>query len=283
MANFNNKMNYNSNHKAEGLATKPILAILVVIVLAAMYFYFSGPRDVNAIGTESLKDIRAGNIQAAYDLTSTSFKKQTTFDAYTAFIGQYPILQQYTSFTFNQKLVDKKSGTAAIGGILVGGDGRQMQIQFQFSKEDKAWRVQGMGVIPLGNAAPPMEADSSGSTVKAIVVSDQADGDGYVEKGKSAVDKLAAKIYVTAQINAPKAGGKVEATLTETSNGQKFGPTVDDIEKAGNILKAFAFTKVTNAWDAGAYEATIKLSSGDTKTFKFEIKEPLFLIMPCGC
>ena len=272
MAKFNNKMNYNSNYNAQGLASKPILAVLVLIVIAAMYFYFSGPRSINSIASESLKDIRSGNVQAAYDLTSSSFKKQTPIEAYAAFIGQYPILQQYTSFSFTQKIEDKHLGSAALAGILVGGDGRQMQIQFQFSKENKQWHVQGMGLIPTGNAEPKMEADSSGSTVKAIVVSDQADSDGYVEKGKGAVDKLSAKIYVTAQVNAPKAGGKIEATLTELSNGQKFGPTVDNIEKAGNILKAFAFTKVTNAWDAGGYEATIQLSSGDTKTIKFEVK-----------
>jgi hypothetical protein len=266
MANFNNNMNHNS----QGLATKPILAVLVLIAVVAIYFFFTSPRGVNEIGNDELKAIRSGDMQKAYDLTSTAFKKQTAPDAFTAFIGQYPILQQYTSVNFNQKKVDKT--VAAIGGVIVGGDGRQMQIQFQFAKENRAWRIQGMSLAPLGNAAPQMQADSSGATVKAIVVSDQADADGYVEKGKGTVDKLAAKIYVTAQINAPKAGGKVQASLTEVSNGQKFGPTEDDIGKEGNILKAFAFTKVTNAWDAGEYEATITLSSGDTKSFKFEVK-----------
>jgi hypothetical protein len=60
--------------------------------------------------------------------------------------------------------------------------------------------------------------------------------------------------------------------MTQLSNGQQFGPSIDDVASAGNILKAFAFTKVTNAWDAGNYQVTIKLSSGDTKTQKFVIK-----------
>ena len=171
MANFNNKMNYNSNYKAQGSATKPILAVLVLIVIAAMYFYFSAPRSVNELGSATLKAIHSGNIHAAYDLTSASFKRQTTYEAYSAFIGQRPILQQYTSFSFNQELEDKASGTAALAGILVGGDGRQARIQFIFSKEHKAWRVQGMGVIPTAKAEPKMGADSRDSTVKGIPAS----------------------------------------------------------------------------------------------------------------
>jgi hypothetical protein len=252
------------------LASKPILAVLALIAIVGIYFFFSSGPNVVEVGNEELKAIKSGNMQTAYDLTSTAFKKQTTPEAFTAFIGSYPILQQYTSVDFSQKQIDKTVG--AIGGTIIGSDGRQMQIQFQFVKEGKFWRVQGISVAPLGNAAPEMKADSSGSTVKAILVSDNADEDGYVSKGKDSVDKLSPKIYVTAQVAAPKAGGKIEASITQLSNGQKFGPSQDDISKEGNILKAFAFTKVTSAWSAGEYEATIKLSSGDTKTLKFEVK-----------
>jgi hypothetical protein len=262
--------NYSNNRNDTGLASKRILAVLAVIAIVAIYFFFSSGPNITEIGNTELKAIKSGDMQTAYDLTSTSFKKQTTPEAFIAFIGSYPILQQYTSVEFSQKQVEKTVG--AIGGIIIGGDGRQMQIQIQFAKEGQSWRIQGLTIAPLGNAAPEMQADSSGSTVKAIMVSDVADGDGYVDKGKNSVDKLSAKIYVTTQITVPKAGGKVEASITQLSNGQKFGPSQDDISKAGNILKAFAFTKVTNAWSAGEYEATIKLSSGDTKTLKFEVK-----------
>jgi hypothetical protein len=268
MRNYSNKVNKNCNE--DGLAAKPILAVLALIAIIAIYFFFSSGPNITEIGNKELKAIKSGDMQTAYDLTSTAFKKQTTPDAFTAFVGSYPILQQYTSVDFTQKQVEKTVG--AIGGTIIGGDGRQMQIQIQFVKEGKSWRIQGFSIAPLGNAAPAMQADSSGATVKAILVSDVADEDGYVGKDKDTVDKLSAKIYVTAQIAAPKAGGKIEASITQLSNGQKFGPSQDDISKAGNILKAFAFTKVTNAWSAGEYEATIKLSSGDTKTLKFEIK-----------
>ena len=152
MANFISYMRPHRNSHMTGLATKPMLAIVAVIVIVAIYFFSGSGRDVNKVGMAELNAIRAGDMQTAYDLTSTAFKKQTPPAAFTSYVGQYPILQQYTSVNFSQQQIEKT--TAAIGGVMIGPDGRQMQIQFQFVKENKAWRIQGLSLAPLGNAAP---------------------------------------------------------------------------------------------------------------------------------
>jgi hypothetical protein len=260
MANANNSTNSISSFK--GSAAKLILVIVAVLALAAFYFNFSSGQSAEDVSNAELKAIRVGDVQAAYNMTSTSFKHQTSLDAFTTFLGRYPDVRQYASVSFTDKYVGTKTPTAAMSGVLVGSGGRKMQVQILLVKEGKAWRIQGLGLKP----------STSDAVILGILVSDVVDNKGSVTKAKDTVDKLSAKIYVTAQIYAPNASGQIEATLTALTSSQKFGPTLDNITQAGNLLKDFVFTKTTSAWAAGEYEVMIKLSSGYTKSIKFTVK-----------
>lgn len=267
MSHRNNKSN---NTSIEGMVSKNILAILAIIAVLGIYLLFSGGSKLSPVIEEQFKAIQAGDMAKAYSFMSTPFQQQTTQDAFNTFIGGYPTLQQSSSFSITDSKTVKDEGAAT--AVVTSADGHKMQIDYQLAKDNKEWRIQGIRIAPLGSDEVKIAADNTGSTIEAIVISDEADPDGYVTKGKPTVNKLAAKIYATVQIKAPKAGGKVEATVTQMSNGAKIGPSVDDITKTGNLLKAFAFTRVTNAWAEGDYTVTVKLSSGDTKTMKFQVK-----------
>jgi hypothetical protein len=257
MANANKSMNGISNFK--GSAGKLILAIVAVLALAGFYFNFSSGQSAE---DAELKAIRAGDVQAAYNLTTKAFKQRTPLGVFTAFLGRYPGVRQYTSISFTDKYVDTKTPTAAMAGMLVGSDGRKIQVQVQLAKEGKVWRVQGLGFKTGVNDA----------IIRTVLVGDGVDANGDVTTAKTTIDKLSAKIYVTAQVYVPKANDQIEATLTELSNRQKFGHTVNNITQTGNVLKSFVFTKTTNAWAVGEYEVMMKLSSGDTRLIKFMVK-----------
>jgi hypothetical protein len=225
--------------------------------------------NASSIPVKQLETIKAGEIEKAYTYMSTAFQQQSSLAAFITFVNQYPILQEFKNVNFTENKIDKVN--ALLTGTLEGADNRKMVIEYQLIKESNGWKVQSIRLAPM-SAVAQMTHDNTGATIRNIMVSETADADGYVTKGKTTVPALASKVYVTVQINTPKAGGKIEATVIETASGQKYGPSQDDISQAGNLLKAFSFTRVSNAWTVGQYQILVKLSSGDTKSIAFEIQ-----------
>jgi hypothetical protein len=251
--------------------SKKILTAVIFIIIVSLYYYFNKSNStLSAVAKAQFEAIQAGDIAKAYSFMTTEFQQQTPSDAFNAFIGGYPTLQQATSFSISNSKTTKDTGT--VTAIVTDSNNHKMQLDYQFANENKNWRIEGLRIAPINDEETKMLTDNTGTSIQAIVVSDEADADGYVTKGKATLNKLAAKIYATIQVKAPKAGGKIETSITQISNGAKIGPSIDEISKAGNVLKAFAFTRVTNTWAEGDYEIIVKLSSGDTKALKFQVK-----------
>ena len=246
-----------------------ILAFVVVITVLTQFF----PRGMKPVVMGELATIKAGTLQLAYDRTSKAFKDQTSFEQFQQFVETYPIVKNYVAVSFNEQHVDNDQ--SYLRGTIQGDNGTVLGIIFQLALENGHWKVQAIQLanpnLSANGSSDTLTKDGSKGTIYDILVNDTAESNGYVYKTKNILPKTAEKVFVTVEIAASDGKGIIQATLILPGGG-KIGPIIGEITKPGNIMKAFAFSRTTAAWLPGEYSVVINLSSGASRTFKFEVK-----------
>lgn len=253
----------------QGKALKVALWVLGVIVVAIVATMFLS-HNISDVAKKQLRAIKSGNITKAYEMTTDAFQQQTSLDAFNKFVEKYPILKQYKSVSFTDKKVENDVGY--LKGIIEGADNSKMQVEYQLVKDDGKWKIQAMRLSAADVMKTSTDIAENTSTIHAILISDQADPDGYVQVKKSVIPASAPKIYATVQIIAPDPGAEVSATLVYSSSGSKIGPSTSVISKSGNVMKAFSFSRVQSVWPKGGYQVDVVLSNGAKQSVKFKVK-----------
>lgn len=260
IAHVNNKIPY-------GGVKKVLLWILIgIVVIIGLAFYFTS--GITDAARAQLKAIHDGDIDKAYSMTSAAFKEQTSLENFKKYVEKYPILAKYKDVSFNERRVE--NGTGYLNGTIEDESGAKMQIEFQLVKEENVWKIQGIRLSPAG--VESSENSKSQASVYDILVNDHANKDGYVDKTKASVSKSAKTIYATAQVVTTSDDLQITSTLTFLGNGGKVGPISSTINKKGNVLKAFSFTRDQPVWPKGEYEVLVSLSNGASKTVKFKVE-----------
>lgn len=254
--------------------TKKIVLVIVAIIIVTLGLTFIFRSGVTGLVHDQLTDIKNGNLQQAYEMTSADFQQATPFSEFKNYINQYPIFSHYKKISFTEKNVE--GTTAYLNGMIEGDDDNQMQIEYQLIRESHQWKIQGMRLSPAGLLAnlsgQAVEKDKTGASIFKVLVNDKADKSGYVQEDKNVLSKSAQKIYVTFYIVSPKNNLKIQTMLVHLPDGAGIGPVTGDITKSGNVMKAFTFTRTQKTWPVGNYEIRAALSSGATKAVKFEVK-----------
>lgn len=126
--------------KTQGKALAIILIIIAVIIIIGgiLIFYFTSGFTHEA--RAQLDDIKAGNLDAAYYMTSTGFQKEVPIDTFKRLINEHPILKNFKNVSFTEKKVE--NGLAYIAGTIEDQDNTVMKIEYQFVKEDGKWKIQ---------------------------------------------------------------------------------------------------------------------------------------------
>jgi hypothetical protein len=117
-----------------------LVAFAVIVVIIAMMATSPVVKPVE----KQLEYLKAGNVQAAYDLTSNEFKNATTLEAFKAFLVQYPSLSNNKTHKFDSREITNNNGT--VKGTLEANDGTQTPIEFRLIKENGAWKILGLQV-----------------------------------------------------------------------------------------------------------------------------------------
>ena len=243
-----------------------VIALMVFITLI-MYLFTTSISDV---AKQHLTAIQRDNLEKAYSMTSSDFQAHTSFAQFKAFVDGYPILKNYTRVRFSQKRIDDGSGY--LYGKLEDKDSVKDSIEFQFIKNSGEWKIEALRLAPASSEDDEPVSDASGASIHNVFINDMANEEGYTEQGKSSITKTAPVIYVTVQVIAPTTGINVSATLMNISSGSKIGPSGGEITKAGNVLKAFSFTRDKQLWPTGKYQIEISLSTGASKVVRFLVK-----------
>lgn len=254
---------------------KIIISIVVIAAIAVTTaYFFKKSSDPASIAVSQLNLLKRGDIKEAYDMTSSSFKRATSFDVFESYVNNNTIFNDYKKIEFDEKKLTENG--AYLKGIIEGEDGGQMTAEYQLMKEADSWKIQAIRLTPIAlSGEAPMQTSDATTTkpsIHGILISDQADTDGYVEDNKTVIPRDAKKIFATVMLVSPEPDITVSTTLQHPSSGAKLGPIESKTTKTGNIMKAFSFTREKQLWPAGEYEILVQLSSGDTQSLKFEIK-----------
>lgn len=130
----------------QGKAMKILLAIVaVIVIIIGLAVYFTS--GLTGPAREQLATLKAGNIDAAYNMTSAGFKDQTSLEEFKKYVDKQAILTHYKSFSFLERRVD--NGLGYLSGEIEDADGKKMKIEYQLVKEDGKWKIQAMRLSEL--------------------------------------------------------------------------------------------------------------------------------------
>lgn len=242
------------------------LFFLALIAIALVIIFTQTPSDPVK---EQLQALREGSINKAYQLTSSDFQQGTSIEKFAMFMDKYPILKNNTGITFNEAKTDGTVGY--VSGKLETKDGNSATIEYQLAKENSNWKIQALRLSHFTNGKLATDSDKSGGKISSVLVSNLTDEKGYVTEEKTSLPTSANIIYATAKLTIPQDDVKISALLINTTNGGKIGPSTDKATQKGDVIKAFSFAKENGVWPEGMYELTVSLSTGATKTVKFQV------------
>lgn len=94
-----------------------------------------------------LRELRAGNVEAAYeDPTSKDFKSATTLEAFKEFISRYPILTKHK--TISVKPISIQQDEAAIT-VVLDPNKDAVPMNYKLIRENNQWKIWHLSVTPL--------------------------------------------------------------------------------------------------------------------------------------
>lgn len=161
MSIVNSTTNYASSQRQlqqQGGIMKVLLWILGIIILAvALALFFT--RGLGEAAREQLSAIKAGDLQAAYSMTSKAFQEATPFDEFKKVVEASSVLSNYSDATFTERKVE--NGVGYLKGTIKSSDGGQMQIEYQLVKENDKWKIQAFRLSPVGISQDQVGQDQS--------------------------------------------------------------------------------------------------------------------------
>jgi hypothetical protein len=256
--------------------TKKVIVGIVAVVVGAVVLAMALTQGLADVASSQLKALRDGDMIRAYSYTSRDFRNSTSLEKFQQFVDSYPSLKNNLSVAYDSR--ETNNGVGTLKGTLKSNDGGTTPIEYKLVNENDEWKILSIRLNPTGagirreEAAQTVVQPSDRSTIHDILISDLADGNGYVDTSKPSLNKQSPKIFATVQVGDAQANSQVRTELLYVPSGGKIGPITNDITKPGNVLKAFSFTNTKDVWPAGEFRVTATLSNGATKTVSFQVR-----------
>lgn len=164
MSIVTNATNYASSQRQlqqQGGVMKIVLWILgIIIVAVALALFFT--RGLGEAAREQLSAIKAGDLQAAYSMTSKAFQEATSFDKFKKVVETTSVLSNYADATFTERKVE--NGIGYLKGTIKSSDGAKMQIEYQLVKENDNWKIQAFRLSPVGISQDQVNQEQASQT-----------------------------------------------------------------------------------------------------------------------
>lgn len=128
----------------------------------------SAPDWLNPIDVQ-LRSLKNNDFEAAYNETSTEFRKATSLEDFKTFVGQYPILKSYRTYLVGSQSLKNNEADVV---IVLDQDKEGTNIRYKLHREDGKWKIWNLNVvIPYTAAEKALVADPSSftKTAKKIV------------------------------------------------------------------------------------------------------------------
>jgi hypothetical protein len=124
---------------------------------------------------DQLKDIKEGNLDAAYARFSSTYQAAHTSADFAAFVERHPGLKANTDSTFSNRSI--QNDTAEISGSLTHANGVESVI-YELAKEGDAWKVTGLTVEGDAGGGAQTADDSGGLTIETTGLKKTPQGQG---------------------------------------------------------------------------------------------------------
>ncbi len=94
-----------------------------------------------------LRDLRAGNIEAAYkDTTSKEFKETTSLEAFKEFVERYPILAKHKTLEVKPVAIQQNDASVT---VVLNPQKEAITLNYLLIRENNLWKVWHVSVTPL--------------------------------------------------------------------------------------------------------------------------------------
>ncbi len=254
-----------------------IIAVIMVFVIIGVIMAFSLTSGaVEAVETH-LSDLKQGNIEKAYQGTTSDFQSVTSLNAYRQFVDSYPILKDTVSSSFSQREVD--NGVASIGGTITDSSGKKAKLKVKLLKEGENWRIQS---LELPDAVPG--TTSSGGSKQKPKNSGQPSvgtvtfGSGRNEEGTlinpgKILPANAPKLHVDVELINHPIGQHVQFWVKHIPSGKTTKPTEGTIEGEGNGTVTYELPSPPGGkWPTGKWKIFILLGEDSEFTSDFTVR-----------
>ena len=153
-----------------GVGCLAVVAAVLGVVFGGAYFMTKGAVEA---AQAQLKDLKSGNLDAAYARTTSGYQQDHPQPVFTAFVQRHPGLVGNTESTFSDRSV--KNETARLAGTLSHPSGTE-SVVYEMVKEGGAWKVSGLTVEGDSGGAETAPTAEGGLSVETISVNKTPQG-----------------------------------------------------------------------------------------------------------
>jgi hypothetical protein len=153
-----------------GLGCLAVAAAVLGVVFGGAYFMTKGAVEA---AQAQLKDLKSGNLDAAYARTTPGYQQDHPQPAFTAFVQRHPGLVGNTDSTFSERSV--KNETARLAGTLSHPSGTE-NVVYELVKEGDTWKVANLTVDGDSGGAGAVPTAEGGLAVETISVNKTPQG-----------------------------------------------------------------------------------------------------------
>jgi hypothetical protein len=145
-------------------------------IVGGAFFMSSGAVEA---ARAQLADIKAGNLDAAYARTTSSYQATHSAAAFAAFVERHPGLKGNTDSTFMNRKVE--NNTATLSGTLTHAAGTEV-VEYTLAKEGPEWKISGLTVDgddgTGGSTEAPTPSGGGGLQVETTALAKTPQGQG---------------------------------------------------------------------------------------------------------
>jgi hypothetical protein len=152
-----------------------VLVVLFLLLLGLPFLLSRGP--VDAVRGQ-LREVKAGQTEAAYARLSTSYREVVSREAFAGFVLRHPALKDNADSTFLSRSI--QNDRAELEGFLTGSGGEREQVRYRLEKEGGDWKVTAMEVAseaPEKTATAAAVATPTGLQIEPAGVEKRVEGD----------------------------------------------------------------------------------------------------------
>lgn len=137
-------MDSKQSNKSFGIA---LMGALLLLMFLIYYFSLAHQNEEQTVVKSQLQAIQEGRLtEAYYVFTSKEFQTATSLEHFKKFTKNFPLFRETYALKFEQ---DDKPGQ--IRALLIG-EGKQLKLLFNLTKEDKDWHVKNIEIVKEGIA-----------------------------------------------------------------------------------------------------------------------------------